>query len=72
MLFHCLSLFQNLCIWTENVFFMLDLKRDLSGESNRNQIKPQYLCLKKSLGKIMQCLNPSLLVAGFVAVRWMC
>lgn len=53
-------------------FSCLDLKRDLSGELNRNQIKPQHLCLKKSLGKIMQCLNPTLLVAGFVAVRLMC
>lgn len=53
-------------------FSCLDLKRDLSGELNRNQIKPQHLCLKKSLGKIMQCLNPALLVAGFVAVRLMC
>lgn len=50
-------------------FSCLDLKRDLSGELNRNQIKPQHLCLEKSLGKIMQCLNPALLVAGFVTVR---
>lgn len=53
-------------------FSCLDLKRDISGELNRNQIKPQHLCLKKSLGKIMLSLNPVLLGAGFVDIRLMC
>lgn len=53
-------------------FSCLDLKRDISGELNRNQIKPWHLCLKKSLGKIMLSLNPVLLGAGFVDIRLMC
>lgn len=53
-------------------FSCLDLERDISGELNRNQIKPQNLCLRKSLGKIMQCLNPALLGAGFADIRLMC
>lgn len=53
-------------------FSCLDFKRALSRDLNRNQIKPQHLCLKKSLGKIMQYLNPSLLVAGLLDVRLMC
>lgn len=53
-------------------FSCLDFKRALSRELSRNQIKPQHLCLKKSLGKIMQCLNPFLFVAGFLDIRLLC